>query len=125
LNIYALTFTRLDPLALGALSALAFRTSVWRELFECDRIEAELGSVCGISHLCAGGLASRLEPEWLFCGSLVRDRRLLRRCARAGTMAARFVAPAIAAYGRYSYCIYVIHLLVIQHVKILSHRLSR
>jgi len=31
LNIYALTFI---PLALGALSALAFRTIVWRELFE-------------------------------------------------------------------------------------------
>jgi peptidoglycan/LPS O-acetylase OafA/YrhL len=48
-NAYALTFTRLDPLALGALFALAFRTPRWRELSE--RYASKLSWVAFVAFL--------------------------------------------------------------------------
>jgi len=117
-QIYRLTITRWDTMALGALGALALRSGHWRPRASQSVPYLLWGGLIGFVGVAilAGG------PEWarpeiqtygaslasvaflgMVLGAATRESYLLRR-------------PLLVMLGKYSYFIYVVHLLIISHV---------
>ena len=120
-TIYRLTVTRLDPLAMGAVMALALRSARWRS--DAVRLSPAL-AVLGIGGLLATSLLAG-GPQWsrplvqtlgALLAALGFSGVVLFAATRTGGWVHRILCSSpLTLLGRYSYCMYVIHILVLTH----------
>jgi peptidoglycan/LPS O-acetylase OafA/YrhL len=113
ISFYAATPCRFDALALGALAALAIRDDSWRQRLVVHARKAGLlfGLVLEISILQDWRNPWNLisaTPAVVVFGLIV-----FAAADSDGPIAKFFAHPFLRRYGRYSYCIYVIHLLIL------------
>ena len=120
-QIYRFTITRWDTMCCGALAALAFRSPFWRPLMK--RIAPAL-MVCGLGGLLSIALWQRTilwENAAIqvygatlaavgFTG-LVAYAASAQSCILYGWLQ----KPLLLSLGRYSYTIYVIHVVIVDH----------
>ena len=115
-DVYSITITRLDALAVGALLALAARDLRWSDLLHRHWNLLAGVALSGFTFCVLRNwrhVWNPLSAFWaaalfgivVFRGATVthgRFQRLLR-------------LPILQGYGKYSYCIYVVHWLIIDH----------
>jgi peptidoglycan/LPS O-acetylase OafA/YrhL len=124
IDLYAITPSRMDPLALGALMALAVRDDVWRG--RLLRYRRMLGVLTLAGFLISvlqnwrypwNPLSAFFAAAWF---SVLVFQGAVNDC---GPVYNRLNGPLLRKYGKYSYCIYVVHLVFIDHALALSHYL--
>jgi peptidoglycan/LPS O-acetylase OafA/YrhL len=120
-QIYRLTITRCDTMAMGALAAFALRSPRWRPR------AIRLAPWC----IAAGALGFLALALW--AGTTAWESRLIQSAgafaaavafagivthvaAGAPALARWLDRPALIACGKYSYCMYVIHMIVGEQV---------
>jgi peptidoglycan/LPS O-acetylase OafA/YrhL len=121
-NVYFLTFCRMDSLALGGFVALAARGPGGIEplLKPAKGIALGLGTMLGVWMLARGGLDNRTDPLMqsigfsilgvFFAAVVVLVIALGESASHVGRI---FTAPALRTVGKYSYGLYVFHHLIL------------
>jgi peptidoglycan/LPS O-acetylase OafA/YrhL len=121
-NVYFLTFCRMDSLALGGFVALAARGMGGIEplVKPAKGIALGLGTMLGVWMLARGGLDNRTDPLMqsigfsvlgVFFAALVV---LVVAAGESGALAGRaLTTPALRTVGKYSYGLYVFHHLIL------------
>ena len=130
-EIYRLTVTRFDTIALGALVAIAIRSSWAKRLLERWAVPVglvSLTSFCGVA-IYARSFSWTTEPIQTV-GSLTAGcamAALIAYCAisQRGAIIRVLRSKFLTAYGKYSYGIYVYHPLVLTAASIPELRLLR
>jgi peptidoglycan/LPS O-acetylase OafA/YrhL len=115
--LYRLTPSRMDTLLVGALAAIAYREPRFRRFAERRWLwVAAVGAAIASACLIAAGSASAFS-EWmtrfgytgiaLFCAAMVVGAAL--HTGSAAPLQKLLRSPVLRGYGKYSYCLYVIH----------------
>jgi peptidoglycan/LPS O-acetylase OafA/YrhL len=121
IDLYAITPSRLDALVIGALLAIAVRDPIWRGRLLRYRKPLTLLTLAGFLFFVFRNwrfpwnpLSAFFAAAWfgmlVFTGATEKHGALWHFLNR----------PLLRNYGKYSYCIYVVHLLFIDHALWLS-----
>lgn len=119
--LYRVTVTRLDTLALGALAALAVRSPRWRAW--CEQNAGRMAAIGLVVFAAIGVMAGSFSWEEKAIQTMgasiaaVAFAGLVLYAAlrRAGTIHDWLVNPLLRAYGKYSYGMYVYHMIILVH----------
>jgi peptidoglycan/LPS O-acetylase OafA/YrhL len=122
-TLYRLTVTRFDPLAMGAIGALALQSPRWRAL--ADRLSSHI-LIFGLGGFLIVAIAAG-GPQWerpaiRTFGALLADAGfaglvLFGAGNRTTGTAQRILSHRILVdLGKYSYCIYIIHIVIGAHI---------
>ncbi len=125
-TVYRVTVCRLEPMLLGSLAAIAVRSQVWR-----PRVAASAPwlAAAGIAGWIGIGIACG-APLWIYrpvqtVGALAAAFGFagltLFAATRSSGWGFKFLSARLfTELGKYSYCMYVIHLVIIQHMQWLT-----
>jgi len=110
---YFLTFCRLDALAAGALLAIVPLPPRW---FGAASAIAGAGTLVGIAQATGNSLpAGYVMQTWGLIGALSLAVGVLVLARHGGGLVGRvFTLRVLRSFGAYSYCIYLVHFLVVE-----------
>ena len=121
IDLYAITPSRMDALVIGALMALAIRDTIWRERLIRYRKILGLLTLAGFVGFVQWNWRFPWNPWSAFFAAAWFGVLVFQGATHDyGPIYGILNRPLLRNYGKYSYCIYVIHLVFLDHVKWLS-----
>jgi peptidoglycan/LPS O-acetylase OafA/YrhL len=121
IDLYAITPSRLDALVIGALLAIAVRNIVWRERIDRYRKPLTLLTLAGFLFFVLQNWRFPWNPLSAFFAAAWFGMLVFQGATQNHGVLYRFLnRPLLRNYGKYSYCIYVVHLVFIDHAVWLS-----
>ena len=121
IDLYAITPSRMDALVIGALMALAIRDTIWRERLIRYRKILGLLTLAGFVGFVQWNWRFPWNPWSAFFAAAWFGVLVFQGATHDyGPLYGILNRPLLRNYGKYSYCIYVIHLVFLDHVKWLS-----
>lgn len=121
IDLYSITPSRLDSLVIGALLAIAARDPVWRDRIYRYRNPLTLATLGGFLLFALQNWRFPWNPWSAFFAAAWFGMLVFQGATREhGLLYGLLNRPLLRNYGKCSYCIYVIHLVVIDHALWLS-----
>lgn len=121
IDLYAITPSRLDALVIGALLAIAVRNSVWRDRIYRYRKPLTLVTLAGFLIFVLQNWRFPWNPLSAFFAATWFGMLVFRGATQEhGALYSLLNRPLLRNYGKYSYCIYVVHLVFLNHALWLS-----
>jgi peptidoglycan/LPS O-acetylase OafA/YrhL len=121
IDLYAITPSRLDTLVIGALLAIAVRDSIWRDRIYRYRKPLTLVTVAAFLVFVLQNWRFPWNPLSAFFAAALFGMLVFRGATDKQSVLYRMLnRPLLRNYGKYSYCIYVVHLVFLEHAKWLS-----
>jgi peptidoglycan/LPS O-acetylase OafA/YrhL len=117
---------------MGALAAIALRSHTWKPIASRAPVILMIAGFCGFASIAlfAGTAEWTAGPIQTIGSSFANicftGLVLYGATAQQGLLVSCLRHPLLTSLGRYSYCLYVVHIIVIQHIYwLLSYLLAR
>jgi peptidoglycan/LPS O-acetylase OafA/YrhL len=121
IDLYAITPSRLDALVIGALLAIAVRDIVWRDRIHRYRKPLTLVTLAGFLIFVLQNWRFPWNPLSAFFAATWFGVLVFRGATEEQSVLYQILnRPLLRNYGKYSYCIYVVHLVFLEHAMWLS-----